>query len=257
MALCPYGRASVCFPLTVSARAALSALAAAEGLPITEAEVAGYTTEKTRAAGAASVRLHLLGDGAAGSVSWQQGAHLTALRATSGGGWLLGLAGTRRPQEGLPPGLELVVMARPDQKFGSLMYLPEETLRALMPEGSRVELRAVRPLLPVQHDCPEQWLRDRLLKLADIVEVAFSASPAGGPSPPQEKVSQALQQAGLLLMQDATGLQQLPTLPADTGNRVSPAELGYWEEEMRLNARCAASMEGQARLDHYMSHLPG
>ena len=32
------------------------------------------------------------------------------------------------------------------------------------------EVRFVRPLLPVQHDCPEQWLRDRLLRLANLVE---------------------------------------------------------------------------------------
>ena len=34
-------------------------------------------------------------------------------------------------------------------------------------------------------------------------------------------------------------------------------ELGYWNEEKEFGTRCAGAMDGQSRLDLYMSHMPG
>lgn len=197
------------------------------------------------------MRLHLL---APLSRPLEQGSYLVSLRAPNQKGWLLGLAGTRPRIDGPPDGLEVVVLARPDLRCTALMYLPEETLETLAPIGQKVQLRALRPLLPVQHDCPEQWLRDRLLKLADMVEVAFSE---GHSAPQPEVIREALQSAGLHVVGKTSAKTELPILPADAGNRVSEEELGYWNEEMRLNTRCAASMEGESRLDAYMAHMPG
>mmetsp|Transcript_171173 Transcript_171173/g.548688 ORF Transcript_171173/g.548688 Transcript_171173/m.548688 type:complete len:259 (-) Transcript_171173:66-842(-) len=257
MAACPYGRASICFPLSLPAQAALKAIEASSGLPARAAEVAGYTTCKTRAAGASSVRLQLLRGGGSGEEPPEQGAHLVAVRAAGREGWLLGLAGMRTREEGQPDGMEVVILARPDTKLGALMYLSEETLRELMLEGAAVEVRFCRFLLPVQHDCPEQWLRDRLLRLANLVEEAYPAPPSA-PDPPPELVRAVLAAAGLavgLAVGAAAGDRQT-VLPADHGNRVSEEELGYWDEEMRLNTRCAATMDGSARLDYFMSHMP-
>jgi len=252
MAACPYGKASMCFPLAIPVKAALNVLRDIDEVPVSTAEVAGFTTGKTRAAGADSFRLHLPAADAPEQVP-HQGAHLVALRFKGHESWLPGLAGMRRPQEGSPAGMEVVVLGRPDAKFTALMYLPEDTLVELAPVGSIVEFRLLRFLLPVQHDCPEQWLRDRLLRLANLVEEAFSVYTA--PPPPAEEVRAALQGAGLCFGAEPKE-RAGPTLPADTGDRVSQEELGYWDEEMRLNTRCAATMDGGSRMDYFMSHLP-
>merc|ERR1719436_1752633 len=94
------------------------------------------------------------------------------------------------------------------------MYLPEEVLADWLPNVSSsstgasgeaaapplapVEVRLLRTLLPVQADCPAQWLRDRLLRLADLVEEAFggdgsAAIDGSGP----EELRAALLRAGL------------------------------------------------------------
>eukprot|EP00928_Gymnodinium_smaydae_P085764 TRINITY_DN69374_c0_g1_i1.p1 TRINITY_DN69374_c0_g1~~TRINITY_DN69374_c0_g1_i1.p1 ORF type:complete len:267 (+),score=62.69 TRINITY_DN69374_c0_g1_i1:52-852(+) len=258
-ATCPFGRASLCFPLAVPAKAALAALAAAEseGSSPTDAaaaaEVSGYTTGKTRAAGADSLRVLLLADAPVAP-----GAHLVTLRAPGQTGWLVGLAGTRQARpDASPDGLEVLVLARPDARFQKVMYLPEATLQDLFPLGSSVPVRFLRPLLPTQHDCPEQWLRDRLLRLANMVEEMYSSQPetAG------HELQVTLERAGLRFVDaaDAAAARQKTPLapPADSGDRVSEEELGYWNEEMKWNTRCGASMNGESRLDYFMSHMPG
>merc|ERR1740121_2742032 len=118
--------------------------------------------------------------------------------------------------------MEVVVLARPNNALDTLMYLPEETMRELMPCGGLLDLRMMQFLLPVQHDCPEQWLRDRLLRLADLVEVAYSEATAEQPG--EQEVREALERAGLRLGDFGDGRSD-PALPADTGNRVSQEEL--------------------------------
>lgn len=243
-AVCPYGRASLCFPMSVPTRAMLGAVESAEGLPAIAAKVAGYTTAKTHAAGAASLRLTF---NAGDPGLPDDGAHLMVLRAPGREGWLVAVAGTRQAEEDLPPAVETVIFGRPDNKFQNVMYLPEATLVDLFPEGCDAEVRFLRFLLPVQHDCPEQWLRDRLLRLAAMLEDGYSDAP----SMPAAAVAAALHCAGL----EFGNAEQL-ALPADHGDRISQEELGYWDEEMKLNTRCGATMDGQNRLDYFMSHLP-
>lgn len=205
----------------------------------TVATVAGYTTQKTREAGAASVRLNVR--------SPESGAHLVLLRARGCGGWLPGLAGTRGSRDGTPA-VEAVVLGRSDVLFTSVMYLGEETLKELFPEGSDIEVRFVELLLPVQHDCPPQWLRDRLLRLADLVETKYASVPRG------ETLGDALIRAGLTFLKPSG---RETALHADAGNRMSEEELGYWNEEMRLNTRCGALMNGTERLDYPSYGLDG
>lgn len=251
LAPCPYGRASQCFPLSIEASAALAAASGSEDALVLEGIVAGHTTFKTRAAGAESVRLEFsIG---ASAPEPEEGAHLIAVRAHGREGWLPGLAGTRRPVERAPLAVEVVVFGRPDGKLASLMYLPESTLREWMPTGAAVELRFIRNLLPVQHDCPEQWLRDRLLRLANLVEDAYSKS---HPRPPGD-VLHALARAGLRLEGEAARCETV--LPAKLSAAEQEEELGYWHEEAKLNTRCAGTMDDshQSRLDELMSHMPG
>jgi len=205
--------------------------------------VTRYTTQKTFAAGACSICLRLQGN----SLPVEQGAHLITIRSQGCSGWLPGLAGTRSPTLGEEPGIEVVVLGRPDQKLNKVMWLPEPTLSALYPlalgsGAGKVEVRFVKALLPVQHDCPEQWLRDRLLRLCDIVDTAFCAAD----EMQNLTVLDALQSAGLLLGHDHNALI---AGPADKGDRICNEELGYWDEEMKLNVRCGASMDGQVRQD--------
>lgn len=249
-AFCQYGRASLVFPMSIPVEAALCVLAASDGLAVAAAEVAGHTTEKTRAAGAETVRLVLRGERDCGV---EQGAHLVAVRAAGRDGWLPGLAGTRRQDDGSPLGLEIVLLARLDAKFKNVMFLPESTLRELMPMGSAVEVRFVQRMLPVQHDCPEQWLRDRLLRLANMVEESFVD--ASREVTARDEIRGALHRAGLRFEVEAGGGKSCVP-PADTGNRVSEEELGFWDEEARLNTRCGTYQSGEERLDAYMAHLP-
>eukprot|EP00747_Dinoflagellata_sp_TGD_P164250 gnl/TRDRNA2_/TRDRNA2_183920_c0_seq1.p1 gnl/TRDRNA2_/TRDRNA2_183920_c0~~gnl/TRDRNA2_/TRDRNA2_183920_c0_seq1.p1 ORF type:complete len:264 (+),score=46.86 gnl/TRDRNA2_/TRDRNA2_183920_c0_seq1:76-867(+) len=251
MAVCPYGRASIVFPLCMSGKAALGILAAAEAdgarEDALEADVAGYTTQKTREAGAYSVRLELR-DG--GGKFPEPGAHLVVIRAPGCEGWLPGLAGTRTSANGGgSPGVEVVVLGRANVHMNAVMYLPESTLTVLYPSQgapSPVQIRFLRLLLPVQHDCPPQWLRDRLLRLADMVDVDFSSTDTSLPG--GLTLDAALRRAGVLLKNQENGDDRAG--PADKGDRISGEELGYWDEEMQFGQRCAGSMDGeQKRMD--------
>merc|ERR1719436_958287 len=93
------------------------------------------------------------------------------------------------------------------------MYLPEEVLADWLPNVSSsstgasgeaaapplapVEVRLLRTLLPVQADCPAQWLRDRLLRLADLVEETFAGSPEWESAGSPEELHAVLLRAGL------------------------------------------------------------
>mmetsp|Transcript_10032 Transcript_10032/g.21893 ORF Transcript_10032/g.21893 Transcript_10032/m.21893 type:complete len:256 (-) Transcript_10032:309-1076(-) len=254
MASCPFGKASMCFPLEISAEAVVAAVGAAtenSDAPV-PVEVAGYTTQKTRAAGAHSLRLLVRGDPGL----LQQGAYLVAVRTNPSAAWLIGLAGIRGNNvTDRKDAMEVVILARPDVKFTSVMYLPEETLQLLFPVRHMAEARFLKFLRPTQHDCPEQWLRDRLLRLANMVEEDF-APLSKGLNDVQTRLERHLRASSLSFQSgDAVGRSSV-ALPADHGDRISQEELGYWDEEMRLNTRCAASMNGGSRLDYFMSHLP-
>lgn len=140
------------------------------------------------------------------------------------------------------------MLGRPDRTLGAVMYLPEEVLAVLLPSGhpAPAEVRFVRLLLPVQHDCPPQWLRDRLLRLADLVDTTFAGVSQA------EALAAVCERAGLRLVEPGPklGAGTHTALPADAGNRISEEELGYWDEEMRWSTRCGASMDGAARLDN-------
>ncbi|CAE8599913.1 unnamed protein product [Polarella glacialis] len=254
MAYCPYGKASLCFPLSISRDAAMHVLHASESAVTLTADVVGLTTRKTHESGAASIRLELRPHATEIEGPTEQVAHLVAVRVGSGSGnsrsgWLPGLAGMRRDndEDGCGcRGMEVIVMARPNSRMDAVMYLPEATLDALFlrTKPGFVEVRLIRELLPVQYDCPAQWLRDRLLRLADMVDTEFEAY---GQSSPRE-LEETLKAAGLVLgAAESNSGRTKPELPADAGNRVSQDELGYWDEEMRLNTRCAAGPPG--RLD--------
>jgi len=240
MASCPFGKASLVFPLSITGNAALGALPATEGAPAVRADVIGYSTPLIVEAGACSVRLKLQEPGA---INHSPGNYLVALRSDKFEGWLPGLGNTKHTQDGLL--LEVVVLARPDKKFSAVMYLPSQTLQALWPCGALgAHVRLVEPLLmPQMSDCPGQWLRDRLLKLAYMLEVRFGDGEPSRSGPLQEM----LQSAGLHMV-DASA-DSMFVGPADGGARVDDQELGYWKEEMDHGHKCAGSMDGQGRQD--------
>jgi len=299
MAVCPYGKASACFPLAMGRDAVFGVIAAANvweyevqkstqfgrmKRSVTESQantaseavllratVAGYTTQKTHEAGACSVRLDIQTDSRS-LAPVGAGAYLVALRAKGRAGWLPGIAAPRcGGVESNVSGLEVIVFGRPDANFTALMYLPEDTLRILFPEdstgtlstlneddddfdtlseldselgedlaGSAVEVRLIRHLLPVQRDCPPQWLRDRLLRLADIANESFCAA-AGFTAGGREELRAALERAGLALVEG-----QAQVVPLNGG---SEDELGYWNEEMKSGVHCAAGVEGLGHLE--------
>merc|ERR1711965_704106 len=105
------------------------------------------------------------------------GAFLVAVRAPGCQGFLPGLAAPRcggADRNSAECGFEIIIFGRPELTWSELMYLPEEAIRKLYPVDASVDVRIVKSLAPVQHDCPPQWLRDRLLRLADGVETDFS-----------------------------------------------------------------------------------
>lgn len=257
MAECPYGKASLVFPLSIPAETSLGIIAAASSLSKAKvrADVVGYTTSKVRAAGACSLRLAL----SPGSLDLAPGNYVATVRAKGHDGWLVGLANTQHSAAGAKQfsrmecqclnffgkntrhvtGLEVVVMARPDHMHRDLMYLPDATIQALWPLGqAATEVQVLEPLLLKQlADCPEQWLRDRLLKLADMLseDPRFKAS---------GDLLTSLESAGLRMIDGPTS----GVGPHDAGNRIDPEELGYWNEEMDIGHRCGATMDG-GRMD--------
>lgn len=234
MATCPYGKASLVFPLSIPAATGLGIVAAAEGLSkaAAKADVVGYTTSKVRGAGACSLRLAL-----PSGFDLPPGNYVATLRAKGHVGWLAGLANTRHSDTGI--GLEVVVMGRPDQKLRDLMYLPDSTIQELWPKGpGATEVRVLEPVLAKQQaDCPEQWLRDRLLKLADMLSEDSRFKASGD-------LLTSLESAGLRMVVGPTETVG----PSDSGARIDGEELGYWKEEMDIGHRCGATMDG-GRMD--------
>ena len=234
---CAYGRASVVFPLSVSAAPALALLEATSQLPAWPAQVQGYTTSLTSEAGACSVRMVLKSL----ATDLEQGNYAVALQAAGFPGWIPGLGNTRKLDDGRM-GLEVVVLGRADSKHAAVTYLAEDTLAAFLPlsEGlSEARVRVLQPRLMKQlADCPGQWLRDRLLKLANCVEEAYGAadSEAGASA----RLREELLSAGLVFV--PAGEEKVSH--ADKGQRISAAELGYWQEEADIGHRCAGSMDG-------------
>jgi len=244
---------------TFKRSATMACTHAMEGM-LFRTDVAGYTTTKTQEAGASSVRLTVRPGQALSDV----GAYLVALRAPGRAGWLPGLAAPRcgggAGDATAPAGLEVVVFGRADVRFSALMFLPEDTLRVLFPnsddgtgipdldddmnddlnedsaefrKGKDVEVLFLRHLLPVQNDCPPQWLADRLLRLADAADEAFSS--AGRVVGGLEEIRCRLERAGLeWVAPEATKVKV---------EKMSEEEMGAWKEEMRSGQVCAAGVE--------------
>ena len=229
---CSYGKASVVFPLSISAAPAEALLDSTKHAPAWPAEVRGYTTSLTTEAGACSVRVAL-----ETSDVLEQGNYAVALQAPGFSGWLPGLGNTRKLGSKCL-GFEVVVLARADSLHSAVTYLAEDVLAALFPRGATARIRVLQPRLMKQlADCPGQWLRDRLLKLANCVEERHDlAEHFAGP-----RLQRELESAGLRFMRGAKGET---VSHADRGQRISEAELGYWQEEADLGHRCAGSMEG-------------
>lgn len=241
---CAFGKASAVFPLTIPASAALGLVGAAaeKQSEACEAEVTGYTTPLTTEAGACSVRFAL-----PRGVDLPLGNYAVAVKPVGRSGWLPGLGNTKLHKDG-SLGVEVVVLARADVDFKAVMYLPEEALASLWPCGQRGAcVRVVQPLLMKQlADCPGQWLRDRLLKLSSRVEDLYD----------NERIGLQDASSSLRNMLSAAGLRfnslpqkSTPVGPADMGDRISRAELGFWQEEAHIGNRCAGSMDGEKRLD--------
>jgi len=244
-----YGKASVCFPLKISRASFLGAVDAQDQGRLS-GEIAGFNTQKTYEAGAASIRIQV----ADGAITVPPGAHLVTIRAEGYRGFLPGLAASRcggKDTETAKIGLEIIPFGRPDNKWKDAMHMPENVLRDLFPDGSAVEVRFVKALAAVQHDCPPQWLRDRLLRLADGVETDFSCDSnrdnAG-------EFQAMLELAGLEPNSDHAA--DMRVLPADHGDRIGKDELGWWVEEMKLNPRCGATLESDKR-DEAMNAASG
>lgn len=252
MALCPFGKASVCFPLSIGRAAALATLDSKETVVQFRAKVVGHTTRKTLEAGAASVRMQSVEDVQVP----EPGAYLVMIRAGDHTGFLPGLAAPRcgGTDDSFPANdfsLEIVLLGRADPGYKAVMYLPEPTLQQLLPSGTTAEVCIRRFLMPVQHDCPGQWLRDRLLRLADQVDEAF-APVVDIARDSSHELRNALERSGLKHSTEAVDRNLESTgiaLPADHGQRTDEVELGYWGEEMRHNTVCGASMDGERRLD--------
>ncbi|CAJ1359236.1 unnamed protein product [Effrenium voratum] len=229
---CAHGKASVVFPLALSANTALRVLEQLSKSAALEVDVTGYTTGLTTEAGAASVRFRL-----AHPAPQEVGNYAVAVQAPGFEGWMVGLGNVKALSAGL--GVEVVVLARASSNYSAVTYLPEEVLRSLWPTASRARLKVLGPrLMAPLADCPGQWLRDRLLKLADRLE-DLDPVPRS-----QSELSQELRRAGLVF-----SAKEETVGNADRGKRVSEAELGYWTEEAELGNRCAGSMEGSRRQD--------
>ena len=208
LVVCYSGRCSHAFPLRVSTDAARAASAAAMGNAMV-ATVVGYTTQLTREAGAASLRLHLRFrgplpgvPGAASSASegvTTPSCSSLALRAGTRFGFLAAIGALIGTTEGTF--LEAVVFGRPNEAFAELMHLEEATLQELYPLGSTVDLRLLRSM-PFERfeeaPVPEpsavasvgsaeaaaeaqpmrspkaEWLMERLLQLARLLEQQFT-----------------------------------------------------------------------------------
>lgn len=251
MVSCPCGKASLLFPLSIRRDAVLAVISQTEDEGHLNTEVVGYTTQKTFEAGANSLRVAVDSD----SLAPAPGAHLVLVRASGQQGFLPGLAAPRcggAADDSKLDGLEIVVFGRPDSHYTAFMYLPENVLQELFPMGTSAEIRMLKLLMPVQHDCPPQWLRDRLLHLADKVVTAFSDERTII-SPPSD-LQIAFESAGLRL--DHPGGDPIVG-PADKGQRVGKEELGYWNEEMKLNTRCGASPGGDAAQIGLLPSFPG
>ncbi|CAK0877623.1 unnamed protein product, partial [Prorocentrum cordatum] len=159
-----------------------------------DADVVGYTTPLTTEAGACSVRLAVRAEEALGV---EPGNYAAALQAEGSSGWLPGLANTCHGVDGGALGLEVVVLARPDARMSSLMYLPEESLRGLLPRRpAAARVRLLRPLLMKQlADCPGGWTRSRRRPPRSGRGRAARAAAAGGgpqPVPPRCRFSRKL-----------------------------------------------------------------
>jgi len=239
MASLQFGKASACFPLAISHAAVLGTLEQ-EG-ELFSTTLVGYTTQKTLEAGAASIRVRVDGDAS----SLKPGALLVAVRADGHEGWLPGLAASRcgGSDTSEEAGLEIVVFGRPDKAWQEVMYLSEDILKILFQTGDETAVRVLMPLAPVQHDCPPQWLRDHLLRLADGVNETYAGANSLSSS---EQLQKALSRAGIA----PEGFSRQVTMPpADAGDRVGQTELGYWNEEMAVGHRCNEGLGGSERLD--------
>lgn len=217
-----------------------------KGKRLLDTSVVGYTTRKSFEAGAFAVRVAVVSDGISDESPMEPGAFAVAVRGKGQEGFLVGIAAARcggGSSENQDVGLEIVVFGRPDRKWEELMYLPEDVLKMLFPEGTSVDVRVLASLAPVQHDCPPQWLRDRFLRLAEEVEKAYAGA---FPKTSPDELEEAVEFAGIfpVALRQATDI--VP--PADTGKRVGEEELGYWNEEMQVGNRCGG-IEGGARLD--------
>jgi len=230
---CPFGKASLSFPLSISRAAALGALNE-RGRRLLNTSVVGYSTCKTFddtfEAGGSAIRVQLVSDGISDVSLLEPGAHAVAVRANGQEGFLVGIAAVRSGSsnsETQEPELEIVIFGRPDKNWEELTFLPEDVLQMLLPEGTSADVRVISTS-SVHTDLPPQWLRDRVLQLADEVNTTWAGT-LSRTSP--DELQDALEFAGIspVSVRQATELPQ----PADVDKQLGDKELGDWDEEIQ------------------------
>jgi len=163
LVICPRGFTANKFAFSITVEAARAAAAAALSTAIPSI-LSGYTSQKTVAAGGASIRLQLLSD------RLEACDHcVVSVRAEGRAAFLPGMAVLSGSS------MEVIVLARPDDSCHHVTQLPECLLRKLFHEGSTVDVRLLRPL----REETSEWLRETLVQLAMLTEAHFGR-PVGG-----------------------------------------------------------------------------
>lgn len=232
---CPFGKASSSFPLAISRAAALGALSD-RGKMLLNTSVVGYSTCKTFddtfEAGGSAVRVQLASDGISDAsligVLWG-GALAVTVRANGQEGFLVGIAAARSgSSDSEAQELEIVIFGRPDKNWKELTFLPEDVLRMLLPEGTSADVRVISTS-SVHHDLPPQWLRDRVLQLADEVNTTWAGALSRTSS---DDLQEAVEFAGIcpVTVRQTTEVGS----PANPGKE----ECGDWDEEIQDGIQC-------------------
>mmetsp|Transcript_65282 Transcript_65282/g.156015 ORF Transcript_65282/g.156015 Transcript_65282/m.156015 type:complete len:274 (+) Transcript_65282:88-909(+) len=182
---CSHGTAKEELPLSVQTEVARAATAAGVSAAVS-GKVVGHTgSKKLQELGAESFMLALGSSRSLKGRSSQQDASAVAVRAPGRLSFLPGIAlpasGVYDDPDGDPTsprlrwnGWEVIVLGRPDTSFKRLSQLPLDCLKMLLPEGSVVDLRVLRPTVPCAADADGVQLKSCLLQLNVILEETFA-----------------------------------------------------------------------------------
>lgn len=198
------------------------------------ASVQGYSTPSTIDVGGASLRLRLatsdLPPAAHETFGHKDGGSVVlAIRRCAEEPWLPAIAGVpgRRHDDrsGLPRSglLEVMIIARPTAR-GQITFLPEDAMRAWVPEGLQVELAPLKRLGDFHiDDGSGPWLRDRIcITASDAEDYARLMRPdAKAPA------------GGLDALLSGSGLRQEATIAAPPLDEWDLARLGRLHRDVK------------------------